>query len=139
MEDRTVARCRDCAHVTTAIHAADGTLTCPGYAGCPKCQGPLAEIDGVERSSTAADQVTRDAPLDGMLLRALLDAGGELPQDELIATNARSPYLNRDAIRRLAEDGTVERDARDGTWYVSLATAERVEPTSPSGDYNEAD
>lgn len=139
MEDRIVARCRDCAHVTTAIHAADGTLTCPGYGGCPKCGGRLAEIDGVERSSTAADQVTRETPLAAMLLRALLDAGGELPQDELIATNGRSPYLNRDAIRRLAESGTVERDARDGTWYVRLATAERVEPTSSSGDYNEAD
>lgn len=139
MEDRTVARCRDCAHVTTAIHAADGTLTCPGYAGCPKCEGRLAEVDGVERSSTTADQVTRDTSLDGMLLRALLDAGGELPQDELIATNERSPYLNRDAIRRLAESGSVEREARDGTWYVRLATTEREEPTSPSGDCNEAD
>lgn len=130
-QGRLVAQCQDCDRVTTAIRTTDETLTVPGYDGCSTCGGSLTELDDLGDGKTEHSPAIDDYPLAGMLLRALVDADGALPQDELIATTGRSPYIVRDMIHKLDESGRINRVATNEGWQVRLAIPEHPNDVGP--------
>lgn len=120
LSQRIVTQCRDCAYITTSIRSGDGVRAGSGYADCPACGGQLAAFDSFWEEMAGGSPGVQKPPLTGVVFQVLLDAGGTMIKDELVAATDRSPHLVRETLQELADDGRIVRTASDGAWHVHL-------------------